>query len=274
MKRSIVISFLTVAVVMSSAVSVFADSLPVFSSYADAQKYVYQKMMRMEPCIDYVLELDSTKGFDNYTSTSCSSLYKFDDGKKIDGDYAANGLYNGDNITWKGSEYEGGSCRYTIHDEVQYRLTKAEQRAYTSRRKKVREALKLKGSNYAKFMKIYRWICGNVRYSSGRDSAYDALVKKKANCNGYACLLYDLCRDCGIPCRIVTGSAGGGGHAWNLVKIGKKWYFCDSTWDSGNKKFSYCLRGENMAKTHRLAKAYRSSAFQKAFPVSRTNFRK
>ena len=34
-----------------------------------------------------------------------------------------------------------------------------------------------------------------------------------------------------IDCVLVTGTANGGGHAWNQVKVDGKWYNIDVTWD-------------------------------------------
>ena len=77
-------------------------------------------------------------------------------------------------------------------------------------------------------------------------SAYGALVcnssgvPNSAVCNGYALAFEYLCQEAGIPCCVVTGDAthippspeqDNGGHAWNCVKIGDKWYEVDSTWD-------------------------------------------
>ena len=35
----------------------------------------------------------------------------------------------------------------------------------------------------------------------------------------------------GLECRFVSGTADGGGHAWNQVKVNRKWYYIDCTWD-------------------------------------------
>lgn len=51
-------------------------------------------------------------------------------------------------------------------------------------------------------------------------------------CEGYAEALKILCTREGIPCVVVVGTSGGGGHAWNYVKMeDNKWYAVDMTWD-------------------------------------------
>lgn len=53
-------------------------------------------------------------------------------------------------------------------------------------------------------------------------------------CQGYAVILNQLLRHSGIVCYNVFGSTKGGGHAWNTVKIGGKWYYSDLTWDDND----------------------------------------
>lgn len=57
------------------------------------------------------------------------------------------------------------------------------------------------------------------------------LLKKKAVCQGYAETFQLFMDALNIPCKIVTGTGNGGGHAWNMVKVDGKWYHIDVTWD-------------------------------------------
>lgn len=57
----------------------------------------------------------------------------------------------------------------------------------------------------------------------------DADVSSDAVCEGYARTLQLLCNKMGIESVYVTGDAGGG-HAWNMVKIGDEFYLFDATW--------------------------------------------
>ena len=54
-------------------------------------------------------------------------------------------------------------------------------------------------------------------------TAYAALAKGKAVCQGYATLYYAMCRAMGLPVRVITSYD----HAWNIVKpatiIGTTW---------------------------------------------------
>ena len=76
-------------------------------------------------------------------------------------------------------------------------------------------------------------------------------------CEGYA-KLFEACLNArGVENRFVTGTANGGGHAWNLVRIGDAgWYWCDLTWDDAPERtsgrlYNYFLKtdGENTGGT-------------------------
>ncbi|MGN0656279.1 MAG: transglutaminase domain-containing protein [Ruminiclostridium sp.] len=115
-----------------------------------------------------------------------------------------------------------------------------------------------------KVYKIYNWIASNVSYdydnlnneeNKTKYTAYGALKDKKAVCQGFAALFYRMCLDNGIDCRIITGKADGGNHAWNIVNVDGKYYYADVTWDciviedaANNRQakpatFFYFLRG-------------------------------
>ena len=56
--------------------------------------------------------------------------------------------------------------------------------------------------------------------------------ERGAVCEGYARSFQLLLNLRGIENVIVEGEAGGGGHAWNLIKLDDgQWYWCDLTWD-------------------------------------------
>lgn len=82
-----------------------------------------------------------------------------------------------------------------------------------------------------------------------------ALSTKYAICEDYAELFQALCIRFGIPCDIVTGSAGGP-HAWNKVYVDGQWLYMDCTWDDPVSKtpvlrYDYCLVGpDRMVQSH------------------------
>ena len=97
---------------------------------------------------------------------------------------------------------------------------------------------------------IYQYLCDNVRYVDAADSldftAYNALVKGHAACQGFSVAFYRLCLELGVDARIVTSEKMR--HAWNIASPdGKHYYALDATWDVGKKpaEWKYCLCGRN-----------------------------
>ena len=77
-------------------------------------------------------------------------------------------------------------------------------------------------------------------------TAYGALINGSAVCDGYTYLFQLLCSYAGIPTTTVVGVAQQGeqaatgeseNHAWNLVKIGEEYYYCDPTWDDNGDQY-------------------------------------
>ena len=82
--------------------------------------------------------------------------------------------------------------------------------------------------------KIYKF-CTKTKYVLHNKTARDAFQKRKADCAGIAAAFYVLCKAKKIPVRYIIGWYDGECHAWNRVKIRKKWYYVDCTW---KRKFS------------------------------------
>lgn len=145
--------------------------------------------------------------------------------------------------------YRGGLFALEIH--FTYYTTAAQETDVDKATADLIEYLALTGkTDYERLTAIYSWICEKVKYDNGnlddeaytlKYTAYAALVNKTAVCQGYAVLLYRLALMAGIETRVVTGTANGGGHAWNIVKLDGKWYHVDATWDAGRATPSYYL---------------------------------
>lgn len=99
--------------------------------------------------------------------------------------------------------------------------------------------------------RINRFVIRYLRYDNTFkcNNAYQAAYKKKSACRGYADLFSQMCMYAGIQNRVVIGKANGdygwAGHAWNQVRIGKKWYSIDVCWNDSlrSAKRYYMKRG-------------------------------
>ncbi|WP_408071177.1 Ig-like domain-containing protein [Butyrivibrio sp. JL13D10] len=165
----------------------------------------------------------------------------------------------------------------------------------------------------AKVDAVYNWICNNVYYEpyykemddAGNyyaHSCHSAIVPQSRNgkkirytvCQGYSMLFYRIMLSLGVDNRMVSGlaydSEKNSGHAWNMVLIGNKYYYVDSTWDhefltNGYGK-PYYLRGSktfkrasadypktNFDSTEHIRYAECATAdFYNVYPISTTDY--
>lgn len=89
-------------------------------------------------------------------------------------------------------------------------------------------AHRYKGKPKTRLKKIYRY-CRRTEYVPHVKTARSVLENRQGDCAGIASAFYVLCRKNKIPCKYVIGWTDTGCHAFNRVKIGKKWYWCDAT---------------------------------------------
>lgn len=104
------------------------------------------------------------------------------------------------------------------------------------------------------------------------------VTSKKGQCSHYADAFQILCNISGVSCERVDGTYKNVGHAWNIVKIGKKWYWHDAGWaDCGktvNKK--WCFKGtsdKKFMKSKKLDSKFRTNAWKKAHPMGRKSLK-
>lgn len=182
--------------------------------------------------------------------------------------------------TYKTDPYEDGRFSYSID----YKFTKSQSDAFEKRLRKVLKSLKLKGlSQKKKAIKIYQWITKKIKYkrvgmyenAKGAFSVYNALMKKKATCQGIACLYYRMLKDSGVDACFIDGISHGDNHAWVLVKIGNKWYNTDPTFDLGkNKKtFRYLFKTNKANKGHKRSPEYTTKEFVKDHPMGKKSLK-
>lgn len=144
-----------------------------------------------------------------------------------------------------GSEYdlsEAGNIRLRLSDSVR-QCASSEQTLKTAR--EIVDSIPAEYTTDAqKAYYLYDWVCSNVVYdmyhadngigmvNASPQSAYGALVEKRAVCDGIAGGLQLLFELAGIPCSKLTGMADReNSHVWNTAEIdGEVWDF-DATWD-------------------------------------------
>ena len=155
-----------------------------------------------------------------------------------------------DEYTWRYQDPNGdiGTTSYGSATFYSHFITTKEQEDYVTSR--MNEIVHTPGgalynyldsSDYDKAKAAFDYVINHVSYIGTYEgywhTAYSALYAGKATCQGYALLYMRLCRELGIPCKILADVTYNNGsftpgsvnaHAWNLVKVGSKWYHVDT----------------------------------------------
>lgn len=108
--------------------------------------------------------------------------------------------------------------------------------------KRVIDTVQKLENEYEKEKYINDYLCDNVEYTEQGEfvsTAYGALVKGTALCEGYARAFKLLCNKAGIECELIVGEAEGEGHMWNRVNIEKKLSYVDVTWNDRSQMRTY-----------------------------------
>ncbi len=72
-------------------------------------------------------------------------------------------------------------------------------------------------------------------------TAYGAMVKQDAVCEGYARAFQMLLNGLGVDCVSVIGTGADEMHIWNAVKLDEDWYNVDVTWDDQEEVYGRYL---------------------------------
>lgn len=200
-----------------------------------------------------------------------------------EGDYLAF-QYGG----WKGS-YKGynyfGTYYLTVTYTITYYTTLEQEKELDAAVEDVLLELNIDedADDYEKVSAIYDYICNHVTYDYDhlyhddyklQFTAYAALINGTSVCQGYANLFYRMAKELGLSTRIIRGwqTSTGGGHAWNIVKLGDLYYNLDTTWDAvyadAGLNYAFFLKGYNPFDDHTFRDEYLSDAFMTSYPMA------
>ncbi len=91
-------------------------------------------------------------------------------------------------------------------------------------------------SEYDKALALHDYFVTNTRYRPSdspdyNDELYNALIKNRGACSGYARAYALLCTRAGLANYLVIGKHLDSAHAWNVVRLDGKWVHIDCTFD-------------------------------------------
>lgn len=131
---------------------------------------------------------------------------------------------------------------------------------------------KATGSDAEKIRTITNEIDDMLTYEliDGNDLS-EVISTGKGCCRHYADLFFLACTYAGIDSRIVAGTCNDGGlHAWNIAKVGGKWYHVDPTWEDDDSGNWVLLGSETIKETREIHPAYED--IDKLYDISEDDY--
>ena len=113
--------------------------------------------------------------------------------------------------------------------------------------------------DYTKVKAAFDWIVRHTQYDLDAENNQNVLsvfLNHASVCNGYASAFQYLMYRLGVPCTLITGSAKGQPHAWDLIKADGDWYYTDPTFgdkETGQVFTDYnelCMTSQEMQMNH------------------------
>ncbi len=250
-----------------------------YETIADAAAYLRGQMENRVETVTFLVDIpeSSASNWSDLINKIWNMTYVHDSGDPKGGDY----LYWHIGRVSLGYSASGGYFKGTVSYTFTYHTDTEQEAAVDAKLATLLPTLNIgNGTEGEKATAIYSWLCNNVVYDyehlddktyTLKHSAYAALINGTSVCQGYALVFYRMALELGLDARIITG----GGHAWNIVRIGSLYYLCDTTWDSEKycaKQYSYFLRGELNFEDHTTAEEYVTEPFYSQHPLSQVDY--
>ena len=201
--------------------------------------------------VDLRLSKDQTKLYDLIADVTARGEYSFQvpfavkktgltEFVKIAlGDYPERINYNNTVISYG---VRGFKSQIMLHEVFGRGQLSAAKRRFDEETQNILRRISRPGASDAqKALAIHDYLVGNVVYDidySGKASrdilshtAYGAIVEKRGVCEGIAFAFSHLAKCMGLKASIISGTARGGDHSWNIVQIGADCFHVDATWD-------------------------------------------
>lgn len=262
------------AVRESSRVQTASTGVPSYSSQAAAAKYIKKQLKARKESFtfEYTGSGLTEAKLNSIMNALCQKACVVTSSAQ-EGDYL---FYHLRKINMA---YRYTTKRATVTWNVQYYSTAAEERqAATGMANAAASLGMVYDSDAIKIKKIHDYICRNVTYYENgtwtQHSAYSAICRGSAVCQGYATLFYAMCKQAGIEVRCVAGTGNGQPHLWNIVKLDGSWYNMDVTWDSTKSgvSYKYFLKSNMDFAGHSRSAEYKTVRFLSTHPIANESY--
>lgn len=278
--RSLFACLLCFVLVFAGQTQVFATGqttdAAVCTDYDQAVEMLRANMVARQPVVTIRLEWDST---DSQIAKDILNDTFVHTGIPKEGDY----LYwhmRKCSINVESVALSDGRYQLELTYTMTYRSNAEQEEKVDAAVKTLLDQLDVyEASDYQKICAIYDYMCKNIQYDSTGAifgdaliyTAYAALIRKEAVCQGYATLFYRLALELGVDNRVISGVSKRQAHGWNIVRLGENYYNLDTTWDATSAQaglpYGYYLRCDANFESHVRDAAFDAVQFRKDYPV-------
>ena len=135
------------------------------------------------------------------------------------------------------TRYTRGEEMVSLEFSPKYTMTKKERRQLQRKIDGIVEAwlagISINDTDYEKAKYVYELLALNTDYVENVPDSQNILsvfLRQQTVCQGYACAVQYLLGQLGIESAIISGTARGEPHAWNLICLDGDYYYMDATW--------------------------------------------
>lgn len=223
----------------------------IYTTYNDLAKAVQQNFVNRNPKFTVLYKAGTDASFiDNILMDAISNNYI---NSSDAGDYLKYSM-GGCRYAYAYQVINSKEVLYAIAFEPHYFTTYSQERELKTKISQYLNSYNWKQkSKYEILYDLNEYVCSKVEYDyEGLEddtnfikySAYGALIKGKAVCQGYTNLYYKMLKDCGVNNIMVSSRSLN--HIWNAVEYRGLWYSVDTTWNDQpnlhSKYFMKCIK--------------------------------
>lgn len=160
-------------------------------------------------------------------------------------------------------ETSNANFKFEVKDDLHEAYDIYEFSTIISTMEEIKDSIPENSTDLEKFLFVYNVLGKNIVYDksgcqdnelyteeAGKStrSLMGTLINGRGICAGYALAVEQVSKYVGLEVEKVGAdvhlkNGEEGGHAWNKVKIGEKWYYADLTWDYKHlNDLKYCLK--------------------------------
>ena len=217
----------TTAATTTTAAPILPKASPISTTYSysklsEAQKVVYNKILTAAKAHQTIVTFDQAPSIDTVTN-----IYSLIYSEEINMQYMA------DSFKYDTNPVKKMQISYKYSTDTMTSIDAQTQ----AKANQIVAQITPTMTTFDILKYFHDYIITNCTYDLNEEfqfSAYGALVKGRATCQGYSHAMALLCNKVGIQNTFVTGNTGEA-HMWNLINVNGNWYHMDTTWDDPDR---------------------------------------